>query len=133
QTFPRAPKNQWAINARFIVPIDPADGEISLGAGVTYRGKYDFGDDYLIERNAAGVIDPIAVGGNQSQIIPSTTLVNARIDWHEVKVFNVDLSFYLVHLLDKVVIRPNQGIIRSFSTVSIGDPRTVGLRARIKF
>lgn len=133
QPFPRAPKHQWAINARVILPIDPSDGELSFGAGVTYRDDYDFGDDYLIERNAAGVIDPIAVGGNLSQIIPSQTLVNARIDWNEVMGSRVDLSFYVENLFDEVVILPYQGINRTFTTVSIGDPRTFGLRARVKF
>lgn len=120
--FTGAPKHKIDLTGTYTLPLSHDREALALTANYTYQSKI-FMDDTEIS-------NPLGVSTAQ----PGYGLINLRAEWSNVGGNPVDLSVFVRNLTDKYYIIGTAGIL-PLGTIAVlnGDPRTVGIQARIRF
>lgn len=123
--FLDSPKNKLTMNATYTLPLDPAFGELSVGATWTHTSTA-----------FTNIADPKYFQGYPVGLTPTNDLVNLNIDWKNVGDSPISASVFVTNLTDEVVRIPNQFPF-SFSGGAVHSgymaPRMYGLRLRYDF
>lgn len=133
QIFPRAPRHSYSLTASLMPPIDPSKGDIRLSVTYRYQSKYDYNDDYALERTLTGTALPNGVLYNQAQTIEAQRTLSANLDWKQVMGSNFDLAVFGENLTNRRYLLPYMGISGVYETRTPAAPRTVGLRVTARF
>lgn len=133
QRFPRAPKNQYTITAAVMPPLGSGAGDARFSISYNHLDKYDYNDDYAVERNLAGVLNPTAVLVNQLQIIGAQNYWNANAEWKNVMDSAFDVSVFVENLTKEKYLLPYIGVQNSYETRTPNMPRTYGIRVKKSF
>jgi iron complex outermembrane recepter protein len=123
--FAQVPKRQYAVRARYTLPLGTAIGDVSLQADYNYRSHVFFVD------TAEGPGD----GPRASQGQDGYGLLNLRVDWETVLSSDFDLSLYVKNATAEEY---NTFGIQLYSSLgyniaTIGEPRVVGLQGTYRF
>lgn len=111
--FSGSPKWSYQASASYVLPLDPAIGEVSLNASHYYLGK-------LFQGQA---------------VVAAYHLTNARIDWSKIAGSGFSGTLYMDNVFDKRYVTNVLLSTSSFGlfTGSYGAPRTYGVRLRYDF
>lgn len=123
--FAQVPKRQYAVRARYTLPLAPAVGELSLQADYNYRSHVFFVD------TAEGPGD----GPRESQGQDGYGILNLRVDWAALLGSNFDLAFYVKNATAEEY---NTFGIQLYSSLgyniaTIGEPRVFGIQGTYRW
>ena len=138
QIFPRAPKHAYSVTATLIPPMPVDKGEIRLSMTYRYQSKYDYNDDYALEKTQAtpdtpSVPIPSGIAYNAAQIMEAQKTLSANVEWNSIMGSNFDVSVFAENLTDRKYWIPYMGINNAYETRTPATPRTVGVRLRARF
>lgn len=116
----RAPENIYSISARYMLPLDPAVGDISIQANYWHTDKYNPFDN---------------IDSGNPIYKPSYGLVSARLDWKSVFQSSFDVGLFVDNLEDK---KYQESVFNLYSQIGFqsdtaGSPRTWGLDVKYRF
>lgn len=119
--FRASPKNKFAMNARYTVPLGPDDSELTFGVTYTWQ------DDSKL----AEVPDVRGLFYTQ----PAYGLLNGRIDWTNIGGSNVSAGAWIRNATNKFYVTGFSDLATSngMEVVTPGEPRTYGVDMRVKF
>jgi iron complex outermembrane receptor protein len=124
--FAGAPKHVLSGSLQVNIPLDEEIGSISAQLDASYRSHTITAD--------VSSYDPVTKTVLQGAVLPSYTLINARVDWRSVMGTKVTLSLFAQNLADKNYTPSGQNIAAlGLTTRILGAPRIVGLEARYEF
>jgi iron complex outermembrane receptor protein len=123
--FGQVPETQYSLRARYLLPLNPSIGEVTLLADYMHYSKIYYTD------TAQGPTQ----GPNDSQFQDAYGLLNFRADWKSVMSSNVDVAAYVRNANNEkynsfgVMLWDSLG----YNTATIGEPRIVGIEATLHF
>ncbi len=111
-------KNQLVVSANYLLPLDPALGDMMASVTYIYTDK---------QQAVSRATSPLAV-------LPSYELVNASFNWQGVAGSPVDMSVFVTNLFDKTYRTYITGNwLTGLEAGRYGEPRMYGLRLRYNF
>jgi iron complex outermembrane receptor protein len=122
-----APRNKLSAGASYTLPLGPEVGRISVGGTVTYRSSML--TTYIDRANPNPAIAALGT-------LPSLTLVDGNVNWHDVAGKPIDLGFFVTNLTNKKYYNFSAGLgspSLGFEVSSVGAPRMYGVTAKIRF
>lgn len=123
--FLDTPKHKFSLGANYTLPLDPAMGDLTVGAIWSYSSKV-----------VTNYSDPAYVDGFPVGVTPGHSMLNLNADWESVGGSPVDVSLFVTNLTKELVKIPNQfPYAFSGGAVHVGylPPRMYGLRLRYNF
>lgn len=127
--LPLTPKHKLTVSGNYTLPLDESIGKVTFGAAYTYTSsQFQAGLDPVV----AAIVNPSGLG--DIGIIPSNELVNFNVNWNEISGSPIDAQFFMTNALQERYsltrqIQANQGFISRY----LGEPRTYGVRLRVRF
>jgi iron complex outermembrane receptor protein len=114
-----SPKNKFAINATYTVPLDPSFGEIELGTTYSYQSS---------QFNS-----PTAAPGYQT--LPAQENLDVHANWNSIYGKPIDFSFFATNITRKKYFVATNGIYTSFGydVAYLNPPTMFGARVRYRF
>jgi iron complex outermembrane recepter protein len=109
-----SPEFAGTLGLSWILPLRPLDGEL------VFNADYYKTDDF---------------GGQLGQPLPGYELANARIDWNDIGTSGISVGAYVRNAFDKKYFTASSNLQPAFptNTVYVGQQRTAGVEATIKF
>ena len=116
--FARAPRNTYTLGARYIVPMDRSQGELSFGANYYHIDDFNGNDTYV-----PGFTE-----------VEGWNLVNLDAGWSNIAGSNFGVSLYVRNLTNEhySFLLSNTHTL-GYNSHSPGSPRTYGVTARYHF
>jgi len=130
--FAFVPKFQVNASITYDFPIPQDLGKLSLRGSYYYQSAIQTAE---VNTSNCGPDGLYANCHNGYGALPGYGLGSARIDWHSVAAAPIDVSIFVNNITNKFY-RPgaeNAVGILGFASYSFGDPRTVGVEARVRF
>lgn len=117
-----APKHKIDVSGRYLIELGGDAGDVVLAANASYQSRMGISDDEIF--------------ATRTEEQAGYATVNARIDWNKVMGSPVDASVF-VRNITNTLYRIGAGNLISAqlgtTTVIYGDPRTIGVSARVRF
>ncbi|WP_395335232.1 TonB-dependent receptor [Novosphingobium sp. BL-8A] len=109
-----SPSFSGTASFNWILPVRPANGEVSFNADVFMTADY---------------------GGQNGEKLPGYELANARLDWRGIADTGIDLGIFVKNVFNEKYFSAASVLLPSFPTSSVyaGDPRIWGVSAKYTF
>jgi iron complex outermembrane receptor protein len=129
-----APEHKLSATARYTLPLDEAVGEVSVGATYTYTSSRVASYAYDL-RLPSGVVTRAAFGGIDYGTLPSFGIVNLNLNWNSVGGHPFDLAVFATNVTGEKYRTgiASVGGVFGFESAAIGEPRTYGVRFKVRF
>lgn len=116
------PRNKYAVNVRYHLPLDPELGEISVQAKWNWQSK-----------TATNFSD--GGGTDSSDEYPSYGLLGLAANWDSIGQSAFDASFFMSNVTNKVYPISGANLMKNlgYTFVQYGEPRMYGVRVRYRF
>jgi iron complex outermembrane receptor protein len=116
------PKHQATVGGRYVLPIDPSVGEVSLSANAYYQSRTLF-DDSVLQ-------DPEQLGFQKKY-----AMIDARLDWNGISGMPVDAALFVRNITNHVHYIGYGNSLQSLgiAQATYNEPRTYGLQLRLRF
>lgn len=124
-----SPKHKFTAGATYTLPLPESVGVISIGGSVTYRSRMlsNYTDKSTLTAPVSPLLQPF-------EYLPSLTLVDANVNWHNPGALPLDLDFFVTNLTNKKYYNFYSGLGGvGFEDATVGEPRMYGVRARVRF
>ncbi|HET8882210.1 MAG TPA: TonB-dependent receptor [Solimonas sp.] len=125
-----SPKNKLSIAGNYVLPLDRALGQISLGLNYIYTAKQTTSYTY---QNPAILA---AMGGTNYGVLDSRNLLNGNINWEQIAGTALDLSIFATNLTGEKYYQFVPGLASlqtGLEFATLGEPRMYGVRLRYSF
>lgn len=124
-----APDHKWSLTGSYAIPMNEADGQISLSATWTHIGKQRY--------NYTGRLPEVLAftGGVDINVQEPVDMLNLNINWKNVAGGPVDLSLFMTNVTNEKYYNFTGPIFPAagFETGSVSEPRMFGARLRVNF
>lgn len=124
-----APDHKWSINGSYAIPMNAADGQVTLAATWTHIGRQRY--------NYAGRLPEVLAftGGVDINVQEPVDMLNLNINWRNVAGGPVDLSLFMTNVTNEKYYGFTGPIFLSsgFETGTVNEPRMFGARLRVNF
>ena len=109
-----SPTFSGTASASWTLPFRPLDGQLILDGDLFMTADF---------------------GGQYGEKLPGYNLVNGRLDWKGIAGTGIDLGVFVRNLTKEHYFIAPDVLLRSFpvNSVAVGDPRTYGVSARVRF